>query len=146
MGLISLNHSQVTRTIHKLPPSSLNVPTTPTGTLITSTDLSASTPLHSGTKGTRHSATDLVILSHGQVTRRTLELAPPLLTITPTGGCLSSRKIQLHRSPTRRIFSGTRVELMTRRPQFVTLTTRLPRSPLGLERMTHRPRARGHDH
>ncbi|GFU19495.1 hypothetical protein TNCV_4371681 [Trichonephila clavipes] len=35
-------------------------------------------------------ATDLVILNHGQVTRTTLELVSPLLTITPTGGRLSS--------------------------------------------------------
>ncbi|GFW31665.1 hypothetical protein TNCV_4683381 [Trichonephila clavipes] len=38
--------------------------------------------------------TDLVILNHGQVTRRTHEEAPPLLTPTPTGGRLSSRQIE----------------------------------------------------
>ncbi|GFX97298.1 hypothetical protein TNCV_1076691 [Trichonephila clavipes] len=35
---------------------------------------------------------DLAILKHGQVTRTTPELAPPLLTTTRTGGCLSSRQ------------------------------------------------------
>ncbi|GFY23376.1 hypothetical protein TNCV_3940721 [Trichonephila clavipes] len=34
-----------------------------------------------------------LILNHGQVTRTTPELAPPLLTTTPTGGRLSSRQI-----------------------------------------------------
>ncbi|GFX15590.1 hypothetical protein TNCV_2130781 [Trichonephila clavipes] len=36
-------------------------------------------------------ATDLVLLNHGQVTRTTPELEPPLLTTTPTVGRLSSR-------------------------------------------------------
>ncbi|GFW51348.1 hypothetical protein TNCV_3254771 [Trichonephila clavipes] len=37
--------------------------------------------------------TDHVILNHGQVTWTTPELAPPLLTTTPTGGRFSSRQI-----------------------------------------------------
>ncbi|GFS66986.1 uncharacterized protein TNCV_2527781 [Trichonephila clavipes] len=44
---------------------------------------------------------DHVILNHGQVTWMTPELAPPLLTTTP--GC-----------PTRRVFSGTGLEPMTK--------------------------------
>ncbi|GFW45547.1 hypothetical protein TNCV_3244871 [Trichonephila clavipes] len=38
-------------------------------------------------------ATDHVILNHSQVTWTTPELAPPLLTTTPTGGRFSSRRI-----------------------------------------------------
>ncbi|GFW17902.1 hypothetical protein TNCV_1135021 [Trichonephila clavipes] len=38
-------------------------------------------------------ATDHVILNHGEVTWTTPELAPPLLTTTPTGGRFSSRQI-----------------------------------------------------
>ncbi|GFV69271.1 hypothetical protein TNCV_3861931 [Trichonephila clavipes] len=37
--------------------------------------------------------TELVILNHGQVTRTTPELAPTLLTSSPTGGRLSARQI-----------------------------------------------------
>ncbi|GFX81042.1 hypothetical protein TNCV_1910351 [Trichonephila clavipes] len=37
-------------------------------------------------------ATDHVVLNHGQVTRTIPELAPPILTTTPTGGRFSSRK------------------------------------------------------
>ncbi|GFW01653.1 hypothetical protein TNCV_4085681 [Trichonephila clavipes] len=39
-------------------------------------------------------AMDHVILNHGQVMWTTPELAPPLLTTTPTGRRLSSRQIQ----------------------------------------------------
>ncbi|GFV11709.1 uncharacterized protein TNCV_976981 [Trichonephila clavipes] len=58
-------------------------------------------------------ATDLVILNPGQVMWTTPELAPPLLTTTPTGGCLSSR--QKHRSATRWVFGGTRLDALTTR-------------------------------
>ncbi|GFV78545.1 uncharacterized protein TNCV_1888511 [Trichonephila clavipes] len=34
-------------------------------------------------------ATGVIILNHGQVTKTTPELTPPLLAFTPTGGCLS---------------------------------------------------------
>ncbi|GFW39771.1 hypothetical protein TNCV_2419371 [Trichonephila clavipes] len=49
----------------------------------------------------------------------TLALAPPFPSfhITPTGGRLSFEKFNLHRTPTRRIFSGTRLELMTHHPR-----------------------------
>ncbi|GFX08068.1 hypothetical protein TNCV_1237471 [Trichonephila clavipes] len=39
-------------------------------------------------------ATDYVILNHGQLTWTTPELAPRLLTTTPTGGRFSSRQIK----------------------------------------------------
>ncbi|GFW99786.1 uncharacterized protein TNCV_3420151 [Trichonephila clavipes] len=55
--------------------------------------------------------TDHVILNHGQVTWTTPELAPPLLTTTPTGGHFS---FNVHRCPTWRVFSGTGLELVTR--------------------------------
>ncbi|GFU93571.1 hypothetical protein TNCV_948131 [Trichonephila clavipes] len=53
--------------------------------------------------------TDHVILNHGQVTWMTPELAPssPYYHTTPTGGRFSSRQFNVHRCPTRRIFSGT---------------------------------------
>ncbi|GFT49293.1 hypothetical protein TNCV_4582871 [Trichonephila clavipes] len=64
-------------------------------------------------------ATDFEILSHGQVTKTTPELEPPspnFLT-SHTGGRLSLDRFNVHRPPTRRVFSGTRLELMTRRPR-----------------------------
>ncbi|GFU63884.1 uncharacterized protein TNCV_2313901 [Trichonephila clavipes] len=58
-------------------------------------------------------ATDLVILNHGHVTRKTPELALSLLSTTPHQkedvGTLD--RFNVHRSPT----CGTRLELMTRR-------------------------------
>ncbi|GFV43781.1 hypothetical protein TNCV_4609391 [Trichonephila clavipes] len=64
-------------------------------------------------------ATDLVILIHAQVTRTTPELAPssPNFHSTPTGGYLSLDRFNVHRSSTRRVFSGTWIKLMTRRPR-----------------------------
>ncbi|GFY11625.1 hypothetical protein TNCV_4230941 [Trichonephila clavipes] len=62
-----------------------------------STDLTCIAALHGGslvvlaTRGLL--ATDHVILNHGQVMWTTPELAPPLLTTTPTGGRFSSRQI-----------------------------------------------------
>ncbi|GFX35380.1 hypothetical protein TNCV_101871 [Trichonephila clavipes] len=52
---------------------------------------------------------DLGILSHGQVTRTTPELAAPSPNYhtTPTGGRLSLDRFNMHRSPTRRVFSST---------------------------------------
>ncbi|GFW08049.1 uncharacterized protein TNCV_2978171 [Trichonephila clavipes] len=60
-------------------------------------------------------ATDHVILNRGQVTWTTPELAPPSPNYhtTPMGGRFSSRRFNMHRCPTRRVFSGTGLELMT---------------------------------
>ncbi|GFW04487.1 uncharacterized protein TNCV_878561 [Trichonephila clavipes] len=73
-------------------------------------------------------ATDLVILNHGQVTKTTPELAPPLLTATPHQR-EDIYRFNVHRSPTRRVFSGTELELMTHQPRSDALTTRLPWPP-----------------
>ncbi|GFU66143.1 hypothetical protein TNCV_2858161 [Trichonephila clavipes] len=62
--------------------------------------------------------TDSEILNHGQVIRTTPELAPPShpnFHTTPTGGRLNTRQIKRASPPTRRVFSGTTLELMTRR-------------------------------
>ncbi|GFU14272.1 uncharacterized protein TNCV_3579391 [Trichonephila clavipes] len=62
-------------------------------------------------------ATDHVILNHGQVTWTTPELAPPLLTITPhqREDVSALDRFNVHRCPTRWVFSGTGLELVTRR-------------------------------
>ncbi|GFV28869.1 uncharacterized protein TNCV_754121 [Trichonephila clavipes] len=56
---------------------------------------------------------DHVILNHGQVTWTTPELAPPLLTTAPhQREDVSDLDIfNVHRCPTRRVFSGTGIEL-----------------------------------
>ncbi|GFW51011.1 uncharacterized protein TNCV_3592931 [Trichonephila clavipes] len=61
-------------------------------------------------------ATDHVILNHGQVTWTTPELAPPLLTTTPhqREDVSALDRFNVHRCPTRRVFSGTEIELVTR--------------------------------
>ncbi|GFW78859.1 uncharacterized protein TNCV_2058801 [Trichonephila clavipes] len=61
-------------------------------------------------------ATDHVILNHGQVTWTTPELAPPLLTTTPhqREDISALDRFSVHRCPTRRVFSGTGLELVTR--------------------------------
>ncbi|GFW30937.1 integrase catalytic domain-containing protein [Trichonephila clavipes] len=61
-------------------------------------------------------ATDHVILNHGQVTWTTSELAPPLLTTTPhqREDVSALDRFNVHRCPTRRVFSGTGLELVTR--------------------------------
>ncbi|GFW02873.1 transposon Tf2-6 polyprotein [Trichonephila clavipes] len=61
-------------------------------------------------------ATDHVILNHGQVTWTTPELAPPLLTTTPhqREDVSALDRFNVHRCPTRRVFSGTGLELATR--------------------------------
>ncbi|GFV28868.1 transposable element Tcb1 transposase [Trichonephila clavipes] len=58
-------------------------------------------------------ATDHVIVNHGQVTWTTPELAPPLLTTAPhQREDVSDLDIfNVHRCPTRRVFSGTGIEL-----------------------------------
>ncbi|GFT59041.1 uncharacterized protein TNCV_186321 [Trichonephila clavipes] len=59
-------------------------------------------------------ATDHVILNHGQVTRTTPELAPPLLTTTPhqREDVSALDRFSVHRCPTRRVCSGTGLELV----------------------------------
>ncbi|GFV95673.1 uncharacterized protein TNCV_2009901 [Trichonephila clavipes] len=76
-------------------------------------------------------ATDHVILNHGQVTWTTPELAPPLLTTTPhqREDVSALDRFNVHRCPTRRVFSGTGIELMTCLPWLDTLTTGLPQPP-----------------
>ncbi|GFW49231.1 uncharacterized protein TNCV_3057411 [Trichonephila clavipes] len=61
-------------------------------------------------------ATDHVILNHGQVTWTTPELAPPLLTTAPhhREDVLALDRFNAHRSATRRVFSDTGLELVTR--------------------------------
>ncbi|GFW06829.1 uncharacterized protein TNCV_3289291 [Trichonephila clavipes] len=60
-------------------------------------------------------ATDHVILNHGQVTWTTPGL-PPLLTTTPRQreDVSTLDRFNVHRCPTRRVFSGTRLEFVTR--------------------------------
>ncbi|GFX44846.1 integrase catalytic domain-containing protein [Trichonephila clavipes] len=88
------------------------------------------TSLCSATRGLL--ATDHVILNHGQVTWTTPELAPPLLTTTPhqREDVSALDRFNVHRCPTRRVFSGTGIELMTCLPWLDTLTTGLPQPPL----------------
>ncbi|GFT34827.1 putative DD41D transposase [Trichonephila clavipes] len=61
-------------------------------------------------------ATDHVILNHGQVTWTTPELAPPLLTTTPhqREDVSALNRFSVHRCPTRRVFSGTGLEPVTK--------------------------------
>ncbi|GFX41046.1 uncharacterized protein TNCV_2217441 [Trichonephila clavipes] len=61
-------------------------------------------------------ATDHVILNHGQVTCTTPELAPPLLTTTPhqREDVSALDRFNVHRCPTRRVFSGTGLEPVTK--------------------------------
>ncbi|GFY05722.1 uncharacterized protein TNCV_4403891 [Trichonephila clavipes] len=65
-------------------------------------------------------AMDHVILNHGQVTWTTPVLAPPLLTTPPhqRKDISSLDNFNVHRSPTRRVFSGTGLELVTRPATF----------------------------
>ncbi|GFT14257.1 uncharacterized protein TNCV_4591141 [Trichonephila clavipes] len=60
--------------------------------------------------------TDHVILNHGQVTWTTPELAPPLLTTTPhqREDVLALDRFNVHRCPSRRVFSGTGLEPVTK--------------------------------
>ncbi|GFW95526.1 uncharacterized protein TNCV_1722271 [Trichonephila clavipes] len=61
-------------------------------------------------------ATDHVILNHGQVTWTTPEQAPPLLTITPyqREDVSALDRFNVHRCPTRQVFSGTGLEPVTK--------------------------------
>ncbi|GFV34020.1 uncharacterized protein TNCV_2614181 [Trichonephila clavipes] len=69
---------------------------------------------HAATRGLL--ATDHVILNHGQVTWTTPELAPPLLTTTPhqREDVSALDRFNVHRCPTRRVFSGTGLEPVTK--------------------------------
>ncbi|GFU59642.1 uncharacterized protein TNCV_3186131 [Trichonephila clavipes] len=73
-----------------------------------------------------------VILDHGQVTWTTLELAPLLLTTTPhqRDDVSALDRFNMHRCPTRWVFSSTGLRHVTRgKPRPDTYSTRLPRSP-----------------
>ncbi|GFV09559.1 uncharacterized protein TNCV_3159561 [Trichonephila clavipes] len=61
--------------------------------------------------------TDHVILNHGQVTRTTPELAHPHLTSTlhQREDVSALDRFNVHRCPTRWVFSGIELELVTRR-------------------------------
>ncbi|GFX53913.1 uncharacterized protein TNCV_1598591 [Trichonephila clavipes] len=61
-------------------------------------------------------ATDHVILNHGQVTWTTPELEPPLLTTTPhhREDVSALDRFNVHRCPTRRVFSGTGLKPVTK--------------------------------
>ncbi|GFW66038.1 hypothetical protein TNCV_588641 [Trichonephila clavipes] len=73
-------------------------------------------------------ATDFVILNYDQMTRTTPELASPSPNYHTIGRTFEhSSDLTFIAHPTRRIFSSTRPELMTRRPRSDALTTRLPR-------------------
>ncbi|GFX15752.1 uncharacterized protein TNCV_2132381 [Trichonephila clavipes] len=72
--------------------------------------------LLSGPATRRLLATDHVILNHGHVTWTTPELAPPLLTTTPhqREDVSALDRFNVHRCPTRWVFSGTGLELVTK--------------------------------
>ncbi|GFW60992.1 uncharacterized protein TNCV_4872021 [Trichonephila clavipes] len=59
---------------------------------------------------------DLVILNHGQATKTTPELEPPILTSAAhlREDIWALDRFNVHHSSTRRVFSGTSLELMTR--------------------------------
>ncbi|GFX96139.1 uncharacterized protein TNCV_2290281 [Trichonephila clavipes] len=61
-------------------------------------------------------ATDHVILNNGQGTWTKLELAPLSFNyhITPHEDVSALNRFKVHRCPTRRVFSGTGIELVTR--------------------------------
>ncbi|GFV94374.1 uncharacterized protein TNCV_3352121 [Trichonephila clavipes] len=61
-------------------------------------------------------ATNQVILNHGQVTSTTSELALPLLTTTPhqRNDVSALNRFKVQRFPTRRVFSGTGLKLVTK--------------------------------
>ncbi|GFV12538.1 hypothetical protein TNCV_4424911 [Trichonephila clavipes] len=56
---------------------------------------------------------DLIVLNYGQVTKTTPESSSsPIFHISPTGGLLVMSDLTRIGLSTRRVFSGTRVELM----------------------------------
>ncbi|GFT15956.1 uncharacterized protein TNCV_3315211 [Trichonephila clavipes] len=117
--LVILSLEQVMRTASELAYPLLSTPPRQREDLDPRQILSASSPLHGGssvateletsrpTRGLL--ATDHVILNHGQVTWTTPELAPPLLTTTPhqREDVSALDRFNVHRCPTRRVFSGT---------------------------------------
>ncbi|GFY26071.1 uncharacterized protein TNCV_353891 [Trichonephila clavipes] len=74
--------------------------------------------VHSAARGLL--VTDHVILNHGQVTWTTPKLAPPLVTTTPhkREDVSALDRFNVHRCPTRRVFSGTGLEFVTRQATF----------------------------
>ncbi|GFW01523.1 uncharacterized protein TNCV_5137061 [Trichonephila clavipes] len=98
-------------------------------------------------------AKDLVILNHGQVKRATPEMTPPLLTTTPhqREDVSALDRFNVHRCPTRRVLSGTGIELVTRqatiRYLYHSATAATHRSPTrffsgtGLELVTRPPQS-----
>ncbi|GFV93450.1 hypothetical protein TNCV_1987651 [Trichonephila clavipes] len=52
----------------------------------------------------------------------------PKFHVTPMGGRLIFDRFNVHRLPTRRVFNGTRLELVTSQPRSDTLTTGLLRT------------------
>ncbi|GFT73565.1 hypothetical protein TNCV_4021661 [Trichonephila clavipes] len=70
--------------------------------------------------------TDLKILNLGQPMRTTRMLQSPFPNYHTNGRTLSLGRFKVNRSLTRRVFGGTRLELMTYHPRSDTLTTRLP--------------------
>ncbi|GFV44810.1 hypothetical protein TNCV_563601 [Trichonephila clavipes] len=89
---------------------------------------------------TRAFGDGLCNLNHGQVMRMTPELVPPLLTTTShqrKNFCALDR-FNRHHSPTRWVFTGTGLELVTCQPRSDTLTTMLPQPPCVCVRERHR--------
>ncbi|GFW97806.1 uncharacterized protein TNCV_1425691 [Trichonephila clavipes] len=117
-GFVILNHGQGTWTTPELAPFSPNHPITPTGGRLSPRQIQRASLLYTGgsyaTRGLL--ATDHVILNHGQVTWTTPELAPPLLTTTPhqREDVSALDRFNVHRCPTRRVFSGTGLEPVTK--------------------------------
>ncbi|GFW22606.1 uncharacterized protein TNCV_2764181 [Trichonephila clavipes] len=103
MGLVILNLGQVTRIAPELAPKQIEY-------------------RHCRIQTTRGLlATDHVILNHGQVTWTTPELAPPLLTTPPHQGedVSALDRFNVHRCPTRRVFSGTGLEPVTKQARYL---------------------------
>ncbi|GFY04349.1 uncharacterized protein TNCV_4414371 [Trichonephila clavipes] len=100
-------------------------------------------PLDRATRGLL--ATDHVILNHGQVTWTTPELAPPLLTSTPDQreDVSALDRFNVHRCPTRRVFSGTGLEPVTKqatvRYLYHSATAATPRRDIGDESRSSEP-------
>ncbi|GFW24207.1 uncharacterized protein TNCV_1847661 [Trichonephila clavipes] len=91
-------------------------------------------------------ATDHVILNHGQVTWTTPELAPPLLNTTPhqREDVSALDRFNVHRCPTRRVFSGTGLEPVTKQATVRYLYHSATAAATGLELMPQLPRVRDH--
>ncbi|GFT96234.1 uncharacterized protein TNCV_3906741 [Trichonephila clavipes] len=99
---------------------------------------------HTATRGLL--VTDHVILNHGQVTWTIPELAFPLLTTTPhqREDVSALERLSVHHCPTRRVFSGTGHELVTRQvtirylyPSATTVTPIMRENTPGVVRASH---------